>query len=46
MDSFMSEPPMSLQPQFSSCAARLGPIFTHDACMSSMTVKKVTFSGM
>lgn len=29
----MSEPPMSLQPQFSSCAARSGPIFTHDACM-------------
>ena len=32
MDSFMSEPPISLQPHFSSCAARSGPIFTQDAC--------------
>ena len=32
IDSFMSEPPMSLAPQASSRAARSGPIFTQDAC--------------
>lgn len=31
MDSFMMEPPMSLQPHASRAAARSGPIFTHDA---------------
>ena len=32
IDSFMMEPPMSLHPTFSSCAARSGPIFTQLAC--------------
>ena len=32
IDSFMSEPPMSLAPQASSRAARSGPIFTQEAC--------------
>jgi hypothetical protein len=32
IDSFIMEPPMSLHPTFSSCAARSGPIFTQLAC--------------